>query len=111
MEAIIYIKPPTTYMIIGNIAISGSTYTFHKNIYIYYIYIYKYIYIYIYICTYEGFLEYILRTLPLTYPTLSAVNDDGDNLILIINGQMLFYKSVFLKHRKYNQFTFFYANV
>ena len=90
MEAIIYIRPPTTYLIIGNIAISRST--FHKNINTSFIKVRK-----------ESWNIFYITT----YLTLYAVNvscnehDDGDNLILITNGRMLFYESIFLNHNKY----------
>ena len=90
MEAIIYIRPPATYLIIGYIAISGST--FHKNINTKFIKVVKASWNIFYITT---------------YIILSAVNvscnehDDGDNLILVTNGRILFYKSIFLKHNRY----------
>ena len=90
MEAIIYIRPPTTYMIIGYILISRST--FHKNINTSFIKVRK-----------ESWNIFYITT----YLTLYAVNvscnehDDGDNLILITNGRMLFYESIFINHNKY----------
>ena len=90
MEAIIYIRPPTTYMIITYILISRST--FHKNINTSFIKVRK-----------ESWNIFYITT----YLTLIAVNvscnehDDGDNLILITNGRMLFYESIFLNHNKY----------
>ena len=89
MNAIIYIKPPTTYATIGSITISECT--FHNNKNTHFIK-----------ANSKSQLLYVT-----IYFILSAVNvscnehDDGDNLILITNGQMLFYKSVFLKHNKY----------
>ena len=90
IEAIIYIRPPTTNVVIGYISIGRST--FHKNINTSFIKVRK-----------ESWNIFYITT----YLILSAVNvscnehDDGDNLILITNGQMLFFSSVFLKHNKY----------
>ena len=92
METIIYVRPPTMHMISGYITISRST--FHKNINTSFIKV--------------GNLKESWNIFYITiYLTLIAVNvscnehDEGDNLILITNGRMLFYKSVFLKHNKY----------
>ena len=90
MEAIIYIRPPTTYAITTNIIVSRST--FHKNINTNFIKVKK-----------ESWNIYYVTT----YFTLSRVNiscnehDDGDNLILITNGRVFFRNYVFLKHNKY----------
>ena len=89
MEAIIYIRPPTTYVIIGYIKVSRIT--FHKNINSNFIKVKK-----------ESWNIFYITT----YLTLYAVNvscnehDDGDNLILITNGCVLF-DNFFLNHNKY----------
>ena len=90
MEAIIYIRPPTTYAITTYITIRRST--FHKNINTNFIKVKKQSWNIFYVTTYF---------------TLSRVNvscnehDDGDNLILITNGRVFFNNYVFLKHNKY----------
>ena len=94
MEAIIYVRPPTTNAIIGYIAVSRST--FHKNINTNFIKIRKESWNIFYITTYI-----ILHVVNIT----CNEHDDGDNLIFITNGQMLFFNSVFLKHNKYYENT------
>ena len=90
MEAIIYISPPATYLIIGYITISRST--FNKNINTSFIKVKK-----------ESWNIFYFTT----YFTLIAVNvscnehDDGDNLILITNGRMLLIKSVLNQNSYY----------
>ena len=89
MEAIIYVRPPTTYAIIGSIIISKST--FYRNKKTNFIKVNS-----------ESHIFYVT-----TYLILNAVNvsynehDDGDSLIFITNGRILFYKSVFLNQNRY----------
>ena len=90
MEAIIYIRPPITNAIIGYILIIRST--FHKNINTSFIKVRKQSWNIFYITT---------------YLTLIAVNvsynehEDGDSLILITNGRILFVKSVLILQNSY----------
>ena len=89
MEAIIYVRPPTTYETIGFIKISEST--FYKNKKTNFIKVNS-----------ESQIFYVT-----TYLFLYAVNvscnehDDGDSLIFITNGRIMFHKSVFLNQNRY----------
>ena len=89
MEAIIYVRPPTTYTIIGIITISEST--FYKNKKTNFIKVNS-----------ESQVFYVT-----TYLILRVVNvfcnehDDGDSLILITNGRISLYKSVFNQNGYY----------
>ena len=86
MEAIIYVRPSTTYAII---TISKST--FYRNKKTNFIKVNS-----------ESQISYVT-----TYFILSAVNvscnehDDGDSLIHIINGRIFFFNSVFLNQNRY----------
>ena len=89
MEAIIYVRPPTTYETIGHITISEST--FYRNKKTNFIKVNS-----------ESQISYVT-----TYLFIYAVNiscnehDDGDSLIHITNGRILFHKSVFLNQNRY----------
>ena len=90
MEAIIYVRPPITYVIIGHIAISRST--FHKNINTSFIKVRK-----------ESWNVFYFTTYLMLYAVNISCNehDDGDNLILITNGQIMFVKSVLNENSYY----------
>ena len=89
MEAIIYVRPSTTYTIIGSIMIREST--FYKNKKTNFIKVNS-----------ESQIFYVT-----TYFILNIVNvscnehDDGDSLIHITNGRILLYKFVFLNQNRY----------
>ena len=90
MEAIIYVRPLTKYNIIGYIAVSKSTFYKNKN---------------------TNFIEvkkesrnilYVTTYLILHFVNVSCnEHDDGDNLILITNGQIVFLKSVVFTQNSY----------
>ena len=89
MEAIIYIRPPTTYANIGIIIITESTFYKNKNTTV--IKVKK-----------ESQILYVTTYLFLSYVNRSCnEHDDGDNLILITNGRILFLDFVLFKQNRY----------
>ena len=92
MEAIIYIRPPTTYVITGHIAIRNST--FHKNINTSFIKVRK---------LKESWNVFYFTTYLMLYAINISCNehDDGDNLIFITNAQIMFIKSVLNENSYY----------